>query len=232
VWHEPFYAKYPIWDNYYTYRNCLINNAIHGSLGYNNVIKDTTNVLIVLLLFFEYNSAELTVKAFEDYLKGPDFLKTNAPEILHYNILKLSKSYNNQNIQQNYLPPNQVEPKSRAGSLKKIVSLLTLNGHLLPNFLTSDDEVFVSLGPSNPGQRVQAFAKKRVNIFREGSACLYQNDIDKMAGIRLLTRWFKLAARSSIKWSSISTEWKNASKELTSTSFWQQSKLVVVLSLR
>ncbi len=222
VWHEPFYAKYPIWDNYYTYRNCLINNAIHGSLGYNNVIKDTTNVLIVLLLFFEYNSAELTVKAFEDYLKGPDFLKTNAPEILHYNILKLSKSYNNQNIQQNYLPPNQVEPKSRAGSLKKIVSLLTLNGHLLPNFLTSDDEVFVSLGPSNPGQRVQAFAKKRVNIFREGSACLYQNDIDKMAGIRLLTRWFKLAARSSIKWSSISTEWKNASKELTSTSFWQQ----------
>jgi len=42
------------------------------------------------------------------------------------------------------------------------------------------------------------------------------------AGIKILTRWFKVAARNSIKWSSITTEWKNASTELTSTMFWQQ----------
>jgi len=222
VWHEPFYTKFPIWDIYYVYRNHLITYAIHGSLGYVNAIKHITKELIYCLLFFEYNSAEMIVKGVEDYLKGPDFLKSNDPEILHYNILKLSKSSKTQNVQQNYSPNNQVYEKSKPTSLKKMLSVLTINGHLLPNFISSGDDVFVWLSPDSTGQRYKAFAKKGVNIFREKTACLYQNKMDKPAGIKLLTRWFKLAAKSSTKWSSISTEWKNASTELTSNMFWQQ----------
>ena len=222
VWHEPFYAKFPIWDNYYSYRNNLITHAIHGSLGYTDTVKHMTTGLIFFLLFFEYTSAEMFLKAFEDYLKGPDFLKNNDPEILHSNILQLSKSYKSQSIQYNYLPSHQFEPNSKAGNLKKIVSLLTVNGHLLPNFLTSDEDVFIWHNSSYTGQRAKAFAKKRVFLFREQSGCLFQNERDKLAGIKILLRWFKVAASSSIKWSSISREWKNASKELTSTTFWQQ----------
>ena len=222
VWHEPFYAKLPIWDTYYVYRNNLITHAFHGSLGYINAVKYITKDLIFNLLFFDYNSTQMIVKAFEDYMKGPSIIKNNDPEVLHSNILELSKSYKSQNVWQNYLPPNQFEQTAKAGSLKKLVSLLTLNGHLLPNFLTSDDDVFIWNRPGNPGKRFKAFAKKRVLIFNEQTACLYQNEINKLAGIKLLNRWFKVAARSSIKWSSVSTEWKNASKELTSTEFWQQ----------
>ncbi|MEG5036320.1 hypothetical protein [Microcoleus sp. AT3-D2] len=79
------------------------------------------------------------------YIKGPDFIKNSEPEVLHLNIIKLSKSYNDQ---------NPIE--------------------------------------------------------------------DKLAATNLLTRWFKVAAESSIEWSSVSREWKNASKEMTSTIFWQQ----------
>lgn len=222
VWHEPFYAKFPIWDNYYSCRNNLITHAIHDSLGYTDAVKHMTTGLIFFLLFFEYNSAEMFLKAFEDYLKGPEFLKNNDPEILHSNILQLSKSYKSQSIQYNYLPSHQFEPNSKAGNLKKIVSLLTVNGHLLPNFLTSDEDVFIWHNSSYNGQRAKAFAKKRVFLFREKTGCLFQNERDKLAGIKILTRWFKVAASSSIKWSSISTEWKNASKELTSTTFWHQ----------
>jgi len=102
-------------------------------------------------------------------------------------------------------------------NFEKIVSLLTLNGHLLPNFLTSDDDVFIWQSPGYAGQRLRRSRKKRVLLFKEGSTCLFQNEIDKRAGIKILTRWFKVAARNSIKWSSITTEWKNASTELTST---------------
>ncbi|MEG3849173.1 glycosyltransferase family 2 protein [Microcoleus sp. herbarium19] len=49
-----------------------------------------------------------------------------------------------------------------------------------------------------------------------------QKEVDKLAGVKLLTRWFKLAAQSRSEWSSVSTQWKNASKEITSTIFWQQ----------
>jgi galactofuranosylgalactofuranosylrhamnosyl-N-acetylglucosaminyl-diphospho-decaprenol beta-1,5/1,6-galactofuranosyltransferase len=173
-------------------------------------------------LIFDYNHAEMFIKAFEDYLKGPDFIKNSEPETLHSNILNLSKSYKSQNVQQNYLPPNHFHQPSRSGKLKKLVSLLTLNGHLLPNFLTSDEDVFIWKASGYPGQLSKAFAKKRVIIFNEKMARLFQNEIDKWAGIKVFTRWLKVAAKSSIKWSSISTEWKNASKELTSTRFWQQ----------
>jgi len=63
-------------------------------------------------------------------------------------------------------------------------------------------------------------SRKESASFKEGSTCLFQNEIDKRAGIKILTRWFKVAARNSIKWSSITTEWKTT--ELTSTMFWQQ----------
>lgn len=222
VWHEPGYAKVNNWSNYYFYRNHLITHAIHQPLGHATAFKHVTTRLIFHLLFFEYNSVEMIIRAFEDYLKGPDYIKNNEPEILHSNIIKHSKIYNTQNVQKNDLTPEQFEQPSRAGSLKKLISLLTLNGHLLPNFLTSNDDLFILRGPSYPGQMSKAFGKKRVFISQEGSDSLIQNERDKLLGIKLLTRWFQLAARSSTKWSAISREWKNAAKELTSTVFWQQ----------
>ena len=221
VWHEPFYAKHLIWDTYYYFRNNLITHAIHEPLQYINVFKNITNGLILSLLFFDYNSAEMVLKAFEDYVKGPNFFKQNDSEILHLNVLKLSKSYKTQKIHPNYLPTDEQFPQnSTPVILKKIVSLLTLNGHLLPSFLTTGDDVFIWHGSGSTGQRSKAFAKKKVFIFHEESSYLFENEIDKRAGVNILARWFKVAARSSIKWSSVSTQWKNASTELTSTVFW------------
>ena len=222
VWHEPFYAKFPVWDNYYNSRNHLIANAIHNSLPYPIAFYQLTKAFFFVLWFFEYNSAEMIVKGVEDYLKGPDFIKNNEPETLHSKIVQLSKAYNTQKLQQNSLPSSQSYQESKPGVLKKIISLLTFNGHLLPNFLTSDDEVLIWQGPGYTGQRTKALGKKRVLLFKEESGFLLQNEINKLAGLKLLTRWFQLALKSSIKWSSISQQWKNAAKELSSTNFWQE----------
>lgn len=144
VWHQPASAKNLNWETYYYTRNDLITYAIHYSIGYMDTVKHFTKVILQSLSRFDYNHVEMLIKSFEDYIKGPDFLKNSEPEILHLNILKLSQSYK------------------------------------------------------------------------------LKNQIDKLAGIKLLSRWFKVAAKSSIEWSSVSREWKRASKELTSTIFWQQ----------
>jgi len=72
--------------------------------------------------------------------------------------------------------------------------------------------VFIWQSPGYAGQRSRRSRKESASI-KEGSTCLFQNEIDKRAGIKILTRWFKVAARNSIKWSSITTEWKNASAD-------------------
>lgn len=223
VWHEPFYAKFPVWDIYYIHRNSLITDVIHASMGYIDAIKITTIGLILTISIFDYNTTEMVIKGFEDYLKGPDFLKNNDPESLHSHLVKNCKKYKSQTIQPNYSPPPEgAYDKSQPGKLKKIISLLTLNGHLLPNFLTTDEDVFIWHGPDTTGQRSKAFAKKRVLMYKEEGGYLFQNEIDRAAGIKLLARWFKIAATSSVKWTSVRKAWKNAASEMTSTVFWQQ----------
>ncbi len=223
VWHEPFYAKFPIWDQYYHIRNSLITHAIYGALGYVDVVKYLTNKLVLCLLVFDYKTAEMIVKAFEDYVKGPSFIKTSKPEILHSEVLNLSKVHTSQNIQYNYsLSSNQFGQGSRPIKLKTKVNLLTLNGQLLPNFLATDNDVLICSASGYTGQRSKASTKKRVLIFIEKSACLLHNEMNKMASIKILIKWFKVTAKSSVKWSFTRTAWKNTANELISIKFWQQ----------
>jgi galactofuranosylgalactofuranosylrhamnosyl-N-acetylglucosaminyl-diphospho-decaprenol beta-1,5/1,6-galactofuranosyltransferase len=144
VWHQPASAKNLNWETYYYARNDLITYAIHYSIEYMDTVKHFTKVIIQSLSRCDYDYVLMLIKSFEDYIKGPDFIKNSEPDNLHISIIKQSQSHKN------------------------------------------------------------------------------QKEIDKLAGIKLLTRWFKVAAKSSIEWSSVSREWKNASKELTSTIFWQQ----------
>lgn len=144
VWHLPASAKNVNWENYYYTRNDLAAYAIHYSLRYMDAVKHLTKVIIQALATFDCDRALVAIQAFEDYMKGPDFLKNTDPETFHSSIIKLSKSYSN------------------------------------------------------------------------------QKEVDKLAGLKLLTRWFKVAAQSRSEWSSVSTQWKRASKEITSTIFWQQ----------
>jgi galactofuranosylgalactofuranosylrhamnosyl-N-acetylglucosaminyl-diphospho-decaprenol beta-1,5/1,6-galactofuranosyltransferase len=229
VWHEPFYLKFIVWDNYYYIRNHLITHSIHQPIKYIKTIFDSTRQIIYDLFLFEYNSVEMHIKAFEDYIQGPDWLKNNDAEKLHSYILALSKSHKTQNIQQNTQPNNQVFQKTKSSIWKKLIALFTLNGHLLPDFLLSNEEVFIWLTKGYGGQRSKALGKKRVLIYREeiannnqGIPYLFQNEIDKLAGIKLLTRWIKIAAITGIKWRFLGQKWKSAASELISWGFWEQ----------
>lgn len=229
VWHEPFYLKFIVWDTYYYIRNHLITYAIHQPLLFIKIFFDFTRQLIYELFLFEYNFIEMQIKAFEDYIKGPDWLKHNDPEKLHANVLALSKSHKTQNVQPNEQNSERVFQKGKSNIVRKILALLTLNGHLLPDFLMQDDEALIWLAKGYGGQRSQALGKKRVLIYREEMfknnpemISLFHNEIDKSTGIKLLFRWLKVMTISGIKWRSLRKQWKDASNELTSSSFWQQ----------
>jgi galactofuranosylgalactofuranosylrhamnosyl-N-acetylglucosaminyl-diphospho-decaprenol beta-1,5/1,6-galactofuranosyltransferase len=219
AWHEPFYSKVIVWDGYYYTRNNLIARTIYGTIKYTNTLFKFTQDLIYALLIFEYNYAEMIVRAFEDYLQGPNLLKKNSPEKLHQEIVQLSKSYKTQTLQPNYyLSP----PRTKAKIWQKLASLLTINGHLLPNFIHSDGEVMLWQNSAHAGTISRVFRKKKVTIYREENSCLLQNELDKPIGIKLIIRWLKIVIISTRKWSAIVREWKTAAPELTSMSFWQQ----------
>jgi len=220
VWHEPFYLKFPVWDSYYYFRNFLAIHAIHGSLSYFEAVKDMTMRLIYTLLFFDYNSAGMLVKAFEDYIKGPEFIKQHDAENYHIDIVKLSKSHQNQSVDYTF-QPSEISEVPKAGILQKIASLLTLNGHFLPEFLIQREPKLIWYAPGFPGQRSRAFARKQILIFKEKMSCVYKYEMDKRSGLRILQNWFKLVLIGFSRWPKVKKAWKESATEFVSLGFWK-----------
>ncbi|MDZ4871669.1 MAG: hypothetical protein CLLPBCKN_001057 [Chroococcidiopsis cubana SAG 39.79] len=222
VWHEPFFAKSSIW-NYYYYRNDSIVQAMHGTLRYADAIAHFTKAIVSSLLVFDYKNAQMLIQAFEDYLQGAKILQHADPEQWHSQIVKLDRSCQTQHIQYHNLPSHrQTEQDSTATFMEKIVSLLTLNGHFLPNVFTQDKDVLLWQTAEHADRRSRAFRKKRILIFKEGGQCLYRNELDKSRGIKLLVRWIAIAMKSRIEWSKVTREWQQARRELTSLQFWRR----------
>ncbi len=223
VWHEPFYAKKPGWDFYYYSRNQLITDSIHGSLTYFTAVKCLTQAIVYHLLRFDYNSAQMFVKGFEDYMEGPKFIVNNEPEILHARICEYSKTHKSQSIVHNSISHRDDYQITKIGKFQKLLSLLTLNGHLLPKFLIRDASAIVR-EPIMEQEResiCKGFPKRRVIFVTQNLAHSYQNELDNQAGINILFAWFKSAIKNSLRWSDVSAEWKKAAKDFTSIQFWQ-----------
>ncbi|ARV58409.1 glycosyl transferase family 2 [Nostocales cyanobacterium HT-58-2] len=229
VWHEPFYTKHAAWSVYYDVRNRLIIHSMRGTLGYIEAIKFLTIDLLTKLLVFDYNSAGMVLKGFADYIKGPTVIKNNDPEVLHSNIIELSKSYKNQitsslneheNYHQSYNPIKVKDNKKQV--FKKIIGLLTLNGHLLPNFLLRNEDALYWIGSDYHDKWYKVFARKRVVIYREGSTNISQYEMSRTSCIGILIDWLRLISKSSTKWSSIKSEWRNAADYFTSSNFWRE----------
>jgi galactofuranosylgalactofuranosylrhamnosyl-N-acetylglucosaminyl-diphospho-decaprenol beta-1,5/1,6-galactofuranosyltransferase len=226
VWHEPFYAKNPVWDNYYRFRNHLITNSIYSLSGYINIIKFLTQQLLYSLLLFDYNSAQMVVRGFEDYLAGPQFLKSNDPEKLHSKVVGLSKSYNSQTIVADYANNHQTDRNlinkntAKLPILKKIISLLTINGHFLPDFLLSNDEGYYKVGADGSDYWHKELGKKRFVILREGNSNVALHEMSRKYCLEILVKWCQLISKSFWKWHSVNSDWKKDFKYLTSSDFW------------
>lgn len=223
VWHEPFYAKNPGWDGYYCMRNMLVTNAIHGYSKYWVALKNLSGAVIYNLMLFDYNNASIFIKAFDDFLAGPDFIKQNDAEILHGQICKYSKSHKTQTAIPSSANLDKDYRVTKVGKVQKLISLLTLNGHLLPSFMIRDDSAFISY-PRVEAQRdsiCKAFTRKRIVMKVNDIPVLYQNELDQRAAFNILSAWIKSVVKTTLQWSNINKQWKQAADEFTSREFWQ-----------
>ncbi len=227
VCHEPFYAKNPVWDCYYSRRNYLITHSLYNSLKYIDAVKFMTKDLLHSLFIFDYNTATMLIKGFEDYMKGPSLIESSDPETLHADIIELSKTYKIQNKPSISLleskPHKNLDFKETEPlAFKRLLGIVTLNGHLLPSFLLSKGDAVFWIMSDSVDWWLIAFGKKRIQFFREGknSYSIYQHEMSRTAGIGILIKWLQLIITSGTRWSSVSSKWRNAFDHLTSTNFW------------
>ncbi len=94
VAHEDFVRKYNPALEYYITRNTLFTAAMHGRQGGKaDMIRRMLSAVLRSVLLQRYDTAELILRAYHDFLRGTAFLGQTDPAALHHEILQSAPSF-------------------------------------------------------------------------------------------------------------------------------------------
>ena len=229
VWHEDFNRKVsPIMD-YYTFRNGLITIWMHEKeVGASQIIRLFYNQIFFRLMTYRYQRVLYILWGLEDALKGPDFLQQlNSPE--HHSKLMMGQTEVLKKIEFSPIIREKLNQKFYPSlfirRIQKVISLVTLNGHLLPSaFMLRGGEL------SEEGFLVEDFRSIRgENLLRHPTVLYYDPNIEQGITCRIdqkkfLYLWFlffKLGLRVFLRNSKMIQKWNGAHQKLTSVQFWR-----------
>jgi len=221
VWHDSFDGKHYTWLEYYNLRNSLIIHILYQNPRFvRGVLPIFLKHFLRALYAFDYGRARMVVRALRDYLQGPDFFKDTDPEALHTRILAESRGTNKMPVprQCSQVSCAVVRDTVRHGLLANLFQLLILNGHLLPNFLLKDEDIFYNLEPTNQGWLL--FRHRKCNMVDP------QNDVtlrtmDRKTAMSLTAAFVKTALRGCVRWHRVQRQWRKEMPKMRTEEFWR-----------
>ncbi len=141
VWHEDFTKKrMGLVMDFYGMRNKRIITLLHSKKSNEFYILSSTFINIIKsLLLLRYKKALMQMMVFSEVIKGPERLMSVFREAWEFHAY-LGKSLGLEIVDSEFLSPE----KKKFSFLTKILSLFTLNGHLLPEkFIKNNKEPII-----------------------------------------------------------------------------------------
>jgi len=138
VWHMPFEYKDSPTSLYYSQRNFEVVRAVAtpDEVGTATTLAFLLRTALIENLTYRYSSAAYRIRAFRDFLKGPEWWQT-------IDFPKLNEELRAGDDEK--LTPLEVNPRfegvdyycthHKRHRLRKIAQLMTLNGHLIPSWV-------------------------------------------------------------------------------------------------
>jgi galactofuranosylgalactofuranosylrhamnosyl-N-acetylglucosaminyl-diphospho-decaprenol beta-1,5/1,6-galactofuranosyltransferase len=81
VWHADFtWKNWDDWSRYFSFRNSLITAALHSEFDRRRIVEHLAKQLTEAIVSMRYGLAALTIRAVEDFLRGPDVLADGGAE--------------------------------------------------------------------------------------------------------------------------------------------------------
>lgn len=224
VWHEDFDLKYSGELEYYLKRNEVIINALWRSdLGGFFHAKKLIRAIAAQIVSQRYEVCDLVFKAFNDFLKGPDFLLSTNAEALHAELRKMApEQYSGKQLQAMGYDVDR-EYWQAPNKDKTIRRVLTLNGYLIPNCFYDKDEV-------KRGRLIRLTRVKPRYYYKSALTIQYNREVDK--GLvteqkrgKLFTVGFKLLGmciKILFKYKKARKQFQVKREELTSWATWER----------
>ena len=221
IWHVGFAGKFnAAMELYQVHRNSFVIQAASG------ICQDEDFLARIKIMFwkditrFAYNNAELLIDAVDDYLKGPEYIKTLDGE-------KSLKEHNAKNEKlvplsdlgySGELPTDPYKYES-LNRLQKLWYVITINGHLLPNFLLrrtpyiiAYDWFFV------PGKN---YMKKTLVAVNKNNMTGAIRPINRKKCFALIKRYRKVLSKYKKTHAKVDQAYRDSFKDMTTEKFWR-----------
>lgn len=222
IWHMGFTAKYNAsFDLYQTVRNLLIAKSTTEVLKNVDLIWDYSHKFRTELMRFNYDAAELLVRAMKDYLKGPDFISVDSGEkIMKENAKKNEQLQPLKTFKSDNLDLGLVFVDVPRGKFKRILYGITYNGQrFVPNFLLKKD--FATIPFNHVYTPSKAFWRKQLLAVNPDNRTAIMRNMDKKRFKAILNENRKVMRYYKIHKDEIEKEYRNNKNKLTSLEFWK-----------
>ncbi len=223
VWHMGFVGKMnAAMDFYQVDRNLLIIRAVSGVLKNVRILRKLRMDFLRSILRFDYDSAQLVVRALEDYLKGPEFIKKDCGEqILKENSRLVHMMKPLETLGTFEAMVGSPYEKIELGRIERLIYKITCNGHLLfPEGRLRREMMSVPFNDVYiPGRA--AFRTKLLAV-NPAAGTGYLLVRDKKRFWRLVIRYCRAVRRYRRDNSRLMEEYAASKHELMSERFWRE----------
>ena len=222
IWHVGFAGKFnAAMELYQVHRNSFVIQAASGICQDVDFLARVKGMFWKDITRFAYSNAELLIDSIEDYLKGPEY-------IMHLDGEQSLKEHNAKNeklvplAELGYagdLPTDPYKYES-LNLFRKAMYVLTINGHLLPNFMLrrtpyiiAYDWFFV------PGKN---YMKKTLVAVNKNGGTGVRRTINRKRCFALIKRYRKVLAKYKKTHVEVEQAYRNAFDEMKTTKFWKE----------
>lgn len=199
-----------------------------------NIIRTSRNMILRNLLTYQYETALASICALEDVAKGSNFWRNNvdmmkrrpeilalvkneklidiSPELLSQAEIKASMEEEKEKIEE--------KKKLNGGKIKRIMSLITLNGHLVPKIFFKKNMVAQHKGYG--GALNEIYLHRKVMYIHQPTSKGFIVEHSKIKFFGYLFRYFKALTILLLKYRKLSKDYQGTYNELTSAEFWEK----------
>lgn len=216
LWHESFENKHLTWIRYFDFRNALIRLTLSFDNSPKILIHQLKNLFKRSLIRNDYGSCIMTIKAFEDFCKGPEILfKKNFPAYIN-ELTELYHSYSYAEITGRYRFSGSAMRCQKKRRIKQMFKYITTNFHSvpLPSF-----RHYETNNTRFAWTDVPCLADITVNL-RNGTRVHYERDLIKCKTLRKRLRTSLRKHRPNL--ASIQEAWRKKQEAFHSESFWKE----------
>ena len=221
VWHVGFAGKFNAsMELYQVHRNSLIIQATSQICQNVDFMKRIKVMFWKEITRFAYNNAEQLLDAVSDYLNGPDFLlRPNGEEILREHSKMNDKLIPLSELKKEVeIPDEDPYTHIKLNVFSKFLYIVTINGHLLPNFLLKNGSSVIAYDwYFVPGKN---FLRKKLIAVnkKDKTGCI--RIINRKRAFELIKDYFILMSRYKKEKDKVDKQYVDTYKTLTSSSFW------------